>query len=119
MKAFEAQNFTNQSHYEKVMKKIEDAIKRGWKTVLFDRYNSSYSFLKFPQEVIEKLLEDGFDLKLNYNIYDQLESVKIFWENSKEGKRGTLTITKEDKTPAPKPSLWRRICDFFEPEGDY
>lgn len=118
MKAFEAQKSSKQARYEKIMKEINVSIKEGKNMHTFSSWSYPHLADSFIDEIIEMIQEDGFDVKLYYNVYDQLEHVTISWENSKEGKRGVLTITKKDKTPKEKPSFWKRFCDFFESDGD-
>lgn len=120
MKAFEAQKLTNHARYEKIMKEINNSINQGRSMHTFSIYSHSSIYIKesFIDEIVEKILEDGFDVEFYYNVYDQLEYVWISWENSKEGRRGILTKRKQDKEPAKKPSFWERLEDFFVGDVD-
>lgn len=119
MKAYEAKKETRQEYYQKIMKRIQGAIKDGRQNTGVNRYGSeNYSlFLKDPEEVIERLLEEGYDIILYYN-GDDLISINVSWENAKEGRKGSRTINKKEKAPEPKPGFWKRLCDFLDPEGE-
>lgn len=120
MKSFEAKTATHQENYEKVMKKIKDGIKRGWQSVWVDRYCECKPFLNDPEEVIEKLLENGYDIILHYDDEDDLKSVNISWENSKEGRKGVAKIKKDEKKPEqPKRGFFGWLKgSYYTPEDD-
>ena len=118
MKAYEAKKATYQEQYEKVMQEIKHTIKYGWKGTCIERYGKCSSFLKDPEEVINKLLDEGYDLVLYYDVNGELRAVDISWENSKEGRKGVAKIKKDEKRPVQKTSFWKRLGDFFEPDGE-
>ena len=98
MKAFEAKNGTKQAVYYTIIKEISESIKDGSSMRVFHT-NSDFYKSWFTDEIIEMLLEDGFDVTLSYNCFKQLYAVCVSWKDSQKMKRGVLTVEKEAEIP--------------------
>lgn len=106
MKAVEAKEKTNMEKYKMVMENIHSVIKRGEKKFKMPDY-SLECFFEDPEEVIEMLLNDGYDLTLHYT-NDDFRAITISWEKSQEGRKGIKSCDRkivEEK----KPGILERI----------
>ena len=134
MKATKVQNTSTQSQYERVMKKIKKAIGKGQKYCLISG-NSPIS-----STVIQMLVHKGYDVRIVCKANGVVFYFKISWKSAQKGKIGTITKkilpknqeqlenskegkndvakTREVMLPEQEPSFWKRLCNFFEPEGE-
>ena len=90
MKAFEARKESVQPQYDSAVRDIERAVKWGWKS-------THVGCGTLYQEVVEMLLDDGFDINFVKRTKDGRYYNEASWENAEEGRRGKITYV--DETP--------------------
>lgn len=130
MEATTAKNASIRSQYERVMKKIKKAIGEGRKSCLI----GGDSPISSP--VIKRLVHKGYDVRIVFKANSKVFYFKISWKSAHKGKIGTITKkilpknqnSKEGKNdvamvgafmpPEQKSSLWKRLWDFLDPEGE-
>lgn len=88
MKAFEARKESIQPQYDSAMKDIERAVEWGWKSTRVG-YGTLY------KEVVDMLLDDGFDINFVKGAKDGRYYNEASWENAEEGRRGKITYVDE------------------------